>query len=129
MAKRSFDPRVAYTGSKVQVRDLVRIVGIIDPFGPRGVGTWGNSFHRALGGKCAQETCAGCPQQGRDLVRIVEVSCGYRAREVRVRGKFGLSRNLGYKTSGVAMWLNVVLIPGLPTPDPGTGPSENCGYY
>ena len=31
---------------------------------------------------------------------IVEGSCGYRARGVRIRGKFGLSRNLGYKTRG-----------------------------
>ena len=47
---------------------------------------------------------------------IVEGSCGYRARGVSIRGKFDLSRNLGYKTRGVAMWLNVVLTPGLPTP-------------
>ena len=31
---------------------------------------------------------------------------------VSVRGKFVLSRNPGYKTRGVAMWLNVVLTPG-----------------
>ena len=40
--------------------------------------------------------------------RIVEGSCGYR---VNIRGKFVLSRNSGYKTRGVAMWLNVVLTP------------------
>ena len=31
---------------------------------------------------------------------IVEGSCGYRARGVSIRGKFVLSRNPGYKTSG-----------------------------
>ena len=36
MVKRSFDPRVAYTGVKVQVWDIVRIVGIVDPFAPGG---------------------------------------------------------------------------------------------
>ena len=66
------------------------------------------------------ETCAGCPQQryatgepgkvqGREHVGIVEGSCGYRARGVNIRGTFVLSRNPGYKTRGVAMWLNVVL--------------------
>ena len=29
--------------------------------------------------------------------------------------KFVLSRNVGYKTRGVAMLLNIVLIPGKPT--------------
>ena len=45
VAKRSSDPLppppVSYTGVKVQVRDLVRIMGIVDPFAPRGVGTLG----------------------------------------------------------------------------------------
>ena len=36
MAKRSSDPRVAYPEVKVQVRDLVRVVGIVSPFAPRG---------------------------------------------------------------------------------------------
>ena len=31
---------------------------------------------------------------------IVEGFCGYRAREVSIRGKFVLSRNPGYKTRG-----------------------------
>ena len=31
MAKRSSDPRVAYPEVKVQVRDLVRVVGIVPP--------------------------------------------------------------------------------------------------
>ena len=36
MAKRSSDPRVAYPEVKVQVRKLVRVVGIVAPFAPRG---------------------------------------------------------------------------------------------
>ena len=37
VAKRSSDPRVAYPEVKVQVRDLVRVVGIVAPFAPRGI--------------------------------------------------------------------------------------------
>ena len=37
VAKRSSDPRVAYPEVKVQVRDLVRVVGIVAPFGPTGL--------------------------------------------------------------------------------------------
>ena len=50
--------------------------------------------------------------QGRDRVGIVEGSCVYLARGVSIRGKFVLSKNSKYKTSGVDMWLNVVLTPG-----------------
>ena len=42
MAKRSSDPRVAYPEVKVQVRDLVRGVGIVAPFAPRGFSIRGN---------------------------------------------------------------------------------------
>ena len=38
MAKRSSDPRVAYPEVKVQVRDLVRVVGIVATFVPTGGG-------------------------------------------------------------------------------------------
>ena len=41
VAKRSFDPRVAYPEVKVQVRDIVRVVGIVAPFAPSGIGTKG----------------------------------------------------------------------------------------
>ena len=37
MAKSSSDTRVAYPEIKLQVRDLVRVVGIVAPFAPRGV--------------------------------------------------------------------------------------------
>ena len=36
------DPRVAYPYVKVQVRELVRVVGIVAPVAQRGVGTQGN---------------------------------------------------------------------------------------
>ena len=61
-------------------------------------------------------------------------SCGYRARGVSNRGRFVLSRNPGYKTRGVAMWLNVVLTPSPPPgsllrrKSSGTGPSASYGY-
>ena len=107
VAKCSSDSRVAYPDVKFQVRDLVRVVGIVAPFAPWEFDTWENSFYRAPGGKRAQETCAGCPKQrcatgepgkvqGMDHVGIVEGSCGYRARGVSIREKFVLSRNLGY---------------------------------
>ena len=48
---------------------------------------------------------------------IVEGSCGNRARGVSIRGKFVLSRNMGYRTRGVAMLLNVVLTPRQAYPD------------
>ena len=43
---------------------------------------------------------------------VAEGSCGYWAREVSIRGKFVLSRSLGYKTRAITKELNVVLIPG-----------------
>ena len=110
VAKRSPDPRVAYTEVNIQVRDLIRVVGIVVPFAPWGL--FGEiSFYRAPGGKLAQETCVGCPQgrhttekqgkvQERDRMGIVEGSCGYLARGVSIREKFVLSRNPGYKTRG-----------------------------
>ena len=41
MAKRSSDPRVVYSEVKLQVRDLVRVVGIVAPFPSLGAGTRG----------------------------------------------------------------------------------------
>ena len=54
--------------------------------------------------------------QGRDRVGIVEGTCGYRAHGVSIRGKFILSRNLWYKTRGVATWPKVVLTLSSGTP-------------
>ena len=114
VAKRSSDPRVAYPEFKVQVRDTVRVVGIVASFATRVVGTRGKCFCRVPGSKWAREICAGCPQQryttgesgkvqGRDRKGIVEESCGYRARGVSIQGKFVLSRNLGYGGSPVSL--------------------------
>ena len=36
VVKHSSDPRVAYPEVNIQVRDLVRVVGIVGPFDPRG---------------------------------------------------------------------------------------------
>ena len=47
VAKRSSDPRVAYPEVNVQVQDLVRGVGIVAPFAPRGFSIRGNSFYRS----------------------------------------------------------------------------------
>ena len=40
VVKRSSDPRVAHPEVEVQVRDLVRVVGIVAPFAPRGFSIW-----------------------------------------------------------------------------------------
>ena len=51
MTKRCSDPRVAYPEIKVQERDLVRVVGNIDPL-PHGESVFGeNSIDRAPGCK------------------------------------------------------------------------------
>ena len=41
VVKRSSDPRVAHPDVKVQVRDLVRVVGIVSPFAPMEASTRG----------------------------------------------------------------------------------------
>ena len=41
MAKRSSDPREAYPEINIQVWDLVRVVGVVAPFVPRGFSFWG----------------------------------------------------------------------------------------
>ena len=81
-----------------QVRDLVRVVGLLPPL-PHGMSVSGrNSFYRAPGGTWAQETCVGCPQQryamgepgkvqGLDRVEIIEGSCGYRGPRDQYSGK------------------------------------------
>ena len=77
---------------------------------------------------------AGCPQQRYatgepDKVPgwIVEGSCGYQAHGFSIREKFVLSRNLGYKTTRVFMWLNIVMTPGslLRSQSSGTGLSAS----
>ena len=65
MAKRSSDPPVAYLEVKVQIRDLVRVVGIID-LCPTGVGAvFGeNMFYRAQGVNGHSRSMPGAPSSG-----------------------------------------------------------------
>ena len=69
MAKRSSDPRVAYPDVTVQVRDLVRVVGIIDPLPHRESVFGENSIYRDPGCKWAQETYARCHPTSRGTTR------------------------------------------------------------
>ena len=87
-------PLIAYPEVKVQVRNLVQVVGMVAPFAPLGVGTgeirfiepqWVNCHNRPLPGAPR----SGTPRESRDGMGIVERSCGHRAR-------------------GVTMWLNVM---------------------
>ena len=96
---------------KLQVQDLVRVVSIVAPW-PHGVSVSGeNSFYRAIGGKWAQESCAGWPHQwyatgelgkvqGRGRVGIVEGSCGYRSRGVSISGRIRFIKKPGVQDSG-----------------------------
>ena len=128
MVKRSSDPLVTHHEVKVQERELVRFVCIVAPLAPRGFSIRENfvlSRHRGYMG--TGDLCE-CPQQryttgepgkvqGWDRVGIVEGSCAYWARQVSIRKKFVLSRNTGYKKSGVAIWLNGVLTPRVAHPE------------
>ena len=124
MAKRSSDPRVAYPEVKVQVRDLVRVVGIVSPVAPRGsvfgkirfIEQQGINGHRRLMPGAPQRYATGEPgkAQGRDRMGIVEGSREYRAYGVSIRGKFVLSRNPGSRLED--------------RHEVGTGPSACCGY-
>ena len=92
-----YDPRVSYSGQTSGTGPSASCVYIVAPFAPLGPVTRENWFYRAPGRKWAHEPCGGCPQhryvtgepgklQGRDRMRIVEKSCGYRAHEVSIRG-------------------------------------------
>ena len=105
MAKRSSDPRVAYPEVKVQVQDLVRVVGIVAPL-PHGGSVPGENclLLSPMGVNGQRRSVPGVPNSGAPRERsqatfsrvgIVEGSSG-----VNIRGKFVLSRNLGYKTRG-----------------------------
>ena len=62
VAKRSSDHRLAYSEVKIQVRDLVRVVGIVLPFAPRGSVFGENSFYRPIGVKW--RPVSGAPSSG-----------------------------------------------------------------
>ena len=127
MAKRSSDPRIAYPEVKLQVRDPVRVVGIVAPFASLGVGTRRQFVLSSPREKMGIGDLCRMPPAALHTGRATQTSgtgpCGdyrrvpwYRACGVSIRGKLVLSRNMGYKTRGVAMLLNVVLTPGKPTP-------------
>ena len=105
----------------------MRVVGIVAPFAPLGAGTRGkfvlSSPRGEMGPGDARRVPLAAVRHGRARqtsesgpVGIVEGSCGNRALGVSIRGKFVLSRNMGYRTRVVAMLLNTVLTPGKPTP-------------
>ena len=106
----------------------MRVVGIVAPFAPRGFSIREKiCFIDPMGGKWAQDTSAGCPQQRyateeqgkvqrQDRVGVVEGFCGFYARDVSIWAKFVLSTIPGYKIRGIAMWLNVVLTPRVAYP-------------
>ena len=106
---------------KVQVRDLVRVLGIVALFATLVVST------RAAGGNWALVTCAGCPQrryatgepgqvQGRDREGIVEGSCGYRTRGVSFKGSSFYRESWGmvaphcHWRSNIGPWLLATVI-------------------
>ena len=64
--------------------------------------------------------------QSRDRVEIVEGFCGNRARGFSFRGKFVFSRNIGYRSRGVAILLIIVLTPGKPTPKSNFKDGSKC---
>ena len=81
VAKRSSDPRVAYPAVTVQVRDVVRVVRIIDPLPHRESVFGENSIYRDPGCKWApnqQRYDTGEPGkvQGQDRVGIADGSFG-----------------------------------------------------
>ena len=93
----------------------MRVVGIVAPFAPLGTVPGENRFNEPRV-EIGTEDLFRVPLaavrheepgklQGRDRVWIVKGSCEFRVRGVSIRGKFVLSKNLGYKTRGVAMWL------------------------
>ena len=100
-----------------------------------------NSFNRAPGGKCAQETCAGYPQQrlatgepgkvlGRDRVGIVEgIVVPFATRGVGIRGKLFLLSPRGKMGTG-----DLCRVPTAPVShgrtrqSSWTGPCGSCGY-
>ena len=64
MVKRSSDPRVDYPKVKIQVRDLMRTVGIVVPFAPWASVFGENSFYRAPGTNGHRRPVSGAPSSG-----------------------------------------------------------------
>ena len=127
MAKRNSDPRIAYPEIKFQVRDILRVAGIVATFAPVGAFTRGkfvlSSFREKMGtgdgtGPSASCVCCCplCPTGGRTPAAVrhgrarqtsgTEPCEDYRkvmwlpGPRGQYSGKIRLSRNLGYKTRG-----------------------------
>ena len=149
----------AYPEVKVQVRDVVRVVGLV---ALRGSVFGKNSFYRAPGVNRHRRPVPGAHSSGspresqakfrggavwglKNVLWVPGPRCQYSGLirfigkpgveeqgvlGVSIRGKFVLSTNLGYKRSGVAMWLNVVLTNGFPKASQSLdmGPCASCGY-
>ena len=93
MAKRSSDTRVAYPEVKVQVRDLVRVVGIVTPFDPGG--GWGivlgkNSFNRVPWVNGHNRSMPGSPRSGTPRESQAKFRNG-----IRFVGKLGVQDEVG----------------------------------
>ena len=105
---------------KVRVRDLERVVGIFAYFAPRGSAPGENSFYRAPGvwkhrRPVPGARSSGTPRESQAKFRDGTVWGFYKGpvgTAVNMRGKFVLSKNLGYRPGEGAMWLNVVLTSG-----------------
>ena len=122
VAKCSSEPWVAYPEVKVQVRDLVRVVGIVVPFAPR-VSVLGairfiapqgvNGHRRPVPGAHS----SGMPRESQAKIRERAVwSCrrvlwlpGPRG---QYSGKIRFIEKSWVQDEGVATWLNVVLTRG-----------------
>ena len=85
MAKRNSDPRVAYPEVKHQVRDMVRVAGIVAPFAPVGPFTRRKFVlsspreKMGTGELCRMPPVAVCHRRARQTSgtrRIIEGSCG-----------------------------------------------------
>ena len=141
VAKYSSDPRQAYPEVKLQGRDLVRVVGIVAAFAPIGAGTRGKFVLSSPRGEMGPEDVRRVPLAAERHGRARQTSESGPGGDCRrvlwepgpgvsIRGKFVLSRNMGYRKRGVAMLRNIVLTPGKPTPKSNfrDGTSASCGY-
>ena len=93
VVKRSSDPRVAHPDVKVQVRDLVRVVGIVAPFAPMGASTRGKFVLSSPRGEMGTWDLSRVPlaavRHGRARQSSGTGPCGYCRRVLWVPGPAG----------------------------------------
>ena len=113
------EPWVAYPELLLQVRDIVRVLGIVAPLAPLGAGTRGNFVLPSPGDKMGTGDLWRMAPYGKARQTSETGPCGdcRRFRVLRTRGvsigrKIVLSRSLGYKMREIAICLNVNLTPG-----------------